>query len=172
MSDMNRRNFLVTAATTAAVLSLPVLQQANEAFAEKAGAPNAPGTATATGTGVDVGPLKSFDKDGVTDTFAPKTKAGLLIIRKDGKLYASSSICTHKGCVVQKRAEDLYCKCHKSVFTFQGNATAGPAQRSGSLPRYAISVNADGHVMVDKTKQFTDKDWDNPASFVKIESAA
>jgi nitrite reductase/ring-hydroxylating ferredoxin subunit len=167
MSDMNRRNFLVTAATTAAVLSLPVLQEGNLAFAEKAGAATQP----AGGAGVDVGPLKSFDKDGVTDTWAAKTKAGLLIIRKDGKLYASSSICTHKGCVVQKRAEDLYCKCHKSVFTFQGNATAGPAQRSGSLPRYAISVNADGHVMVDKTKQFTDKDWDNPASFVKIESA-
>jgi nitrite reductase/ring-hydroxylating ferredoxin subunit len=163
MLDMNRRDFLVTAATTAAVLSLPVLQSA-EAFA--ADAPPAAGGA------VDVGALKSFDKDGVTDAFAAKTKGGFLIIRHDGKIYASSSICTHKGCVVQKRADDLYCKCHRSAFNLDGSATAGPAQRTGSLLRYAISTDANGHVRVDKSKQFYDKDWNDPASFIKVDGTA
>jgi Rieske Fe-S protein len=160
--ELNRRTFLAAAATTVAVLSLPVLE--NGAFAVDA-APAAAG-------GVDVGPLASFKKDGVTDTWAGKGKGEFMVIRQDGKIYASSSLCTHKGCVVTKAAEDFYCKCHRSHFSLQGTATSGPAQRTGSLPRYAISTDANGHVRVDKSKQFTEKQWDDPASFIKVDTAA
>ena len=62
MSEMNRRSFLVSAVTAAAVISLPVLQS----FAE---VPMA-----ATDTPIDAGPVKAFSKDGVTDTWAKKNK--------------------------------------------------------------------------------------------------
>src|SRR3954465_13805766 len=115
MSDeLNRRTFLVAAATTAAVLTLPVLDSASAIAAD----------AAASATGVDVGPLTSYAKDGVTDTWAGKGKGEFLVIRQDGKIYASSSICTHKGCVVAKTADDLYCKCHRSHFSVQGTATS------------------------------------------------
>jgi Rieske Fe-S protein len=161
--ELNRRTFLTAAATTVAVLSLPVLQS------QSAFAADAP---PASAAGVDVGLLTSFKKDGITDTWAGKGKGEFLVIRQDGKIYASSSLCTHKGCVVTKAADDLYCKCHRSHFSMQGTATAGPAQRSGSLPRYAIATDANGHVRVDKSKQFSEKQWDDPASFVRVEGAA
>jgi nitrite reductase/ring-hydroxylating ferredoxin subunit len=160
---MNRRAFLVTAATTAVVLSLPVLDAA---------AADAPAAGAAPAGAVDAGALSSYSKDGVTDTWAAKGKGEFLIIRQEGKLFAASSICTHKACVVQKTADDLYCKCHRSHFSFHGTATQGPAQKSGSLPRYAISQDANGHVLVDKSKKFSEKQWDDPASFIKIEGAA
>ncbi len=158
MSDMNRRNFLVVAgAAAAAVLSLPVLQ----AHAE----PPAGGPATKPSKPIDVGTLKSFDKDGVTATWAKKS-GHFFIIREDGKLYACTSLCTHKNRPLQVKGDELYCPAHKSEFTFQGTVTAGPAKRS--LPRYGISVDDSGHVLVDCTKEFTESKWDDAASFVKI----
>ena len=58
------------------------------------------------------------------------------------------------------------CPTHKSHFTFEGTVTGGPAKRS--LPRYGISVDANGHVLVDCSKEFTEKNWDDENSFVKI----
>ena len=44
---------------------------------------------------------------------------------------------------------------------FEGTATAGPALKSGSLPRYGISKDDKGHVMVDCTKEFSESKWDD-----------
>src|SRR5437660_714866 len=78
MKDMNRRSFLITTAATAAAagLALHVLD-GTAAFA--ADAPSA-GAAPKATTGVDVGTLKSFDKDGVTDTYAGKGKGEFFLI--------------------------------------------------------------------------------------------
>jgi hypothetical protein len=50
------------------------------------------------------------------------------------------------------------------MFTPEGVRTAGPAKTS--LPRYAISVNSDGHIVVDLSRQFPEANWSDPASFV------
>jgi Rieske Fe-S protein len=155
MSDMNRRDFLVTAATTVAVISLPVLQSHSDAAP-----PSGP---------IDVGPLKGFDKDGVTDTWAKKPAGAFFIIRQDGKLFAPSSLCTHKGCVLLDQPPELYCKCHHSHFTIQGAVISGRAKVA--LPRYAVSVDANGHVVVDKTREFPEAQWDAAGSFIVIDKA-
>lgn len=162
-SDMNRRKFILSTAAAVAAISLPVLDDT----ACAADAPAADAPAKPASTSVEVGTLKSFDKDGVTDTFAGKGKGEFFLIREGGKLYASSSICTHKNCVLQKRTDDLYCKCHRSSFGVQGTAQSGPAK--ASLARYAISSDAAGKVRVDKSKSFTEKQWDEAGSFIKIE---
>jgi Rieske Fe-S protein len=165
MSDMNRRNFLITTAATAAATGL-ALHVLNGSPAYAADSTAGADTPPKSSTGVDVGALSSFSKDGVTDTFAGKGKGEFFLIRQDSKLYASSSICTHKNCVLQKTSDDLYCKCHRSHFGFEGTPHAGPAK--SSLVRYAISTDASGKVHVDKSKSFTEKQWDDPASFVKV----
>jgi cytochrome b6-f complex iron-sulfur subunit len=156
MSDLNRRQFLIAAATTAAVISLPVLQSQ---------AQDAPTTKPA-GKAVDVGTLKSFDKDGINDKWSAKKKGGFFVVRGDGKLYACSSSCTHRGVTVAVKDNELVCPAHNSHFSVQGTVTSGPAK--SSLPRYAISVEDNGHVMVDKSKQFAEAHWDDTASFVTI----
>jgi cytochrome b6-f complex iron-sulfur subunit len=160
MNPMSRRNFLMTAAATAAVISLPVLQS----YADDA--PPTPATKPAGGS-VDVGALSSFAKDGITDTFAKSKK--LFVIRQDGKLYAVTSICTHKGAQMVSRGQDIYCPKHKSDFSIEGTVTAGPAKRS--LPRFAISLDDQKHVIVDTSKKFKEVEWTDPVSFIDLKSA-
>ena len=157
MSDsvqVNRRAFLTTVAATAAVVSLPVLQA--QAARKKPVAPDQP---------IDIGKLADYPKDGVTDTWA-KRGGDFFVVRKDGKLFAVSSICTHRFCLVQARDDEYYCACHKSHFTLDGEVTGGPAQTS--LPHYGITLGDDGHVRVDATKEFSEAKWGDPASFVKV----
>jgi nitrite reductase/ring-hydroxylating ferredoxin subunit len=156
MSEMNRRDFLVaTGVAAAAVLSLPVLQNT----AQAAPAPTMPDKP------VDCGDLKDFDKDGVTDKFAKKPNY-FFIVRKDGKLYACLSLCTHKYAPLTVKSDEFYCPKHKSEFTYEGTVTAGPAKTS--LPRYAISKDDKGHVIVDCSKEFSESKWDDAASFIKV----
>jgi nitrite reductase/ring-hydroxylating ferredoxin subunit len=155
MSEMNRRSFLLaTGVAAVSLMSLPVLQ--NSAMAAAPTMPDKP---------VDVGALKDFDKDGVTQTFAKKPNY-IFIVRKDGKLYACLSMCTHKYRPLTVKADEFYCPAHKSEFSFEGTVTGGPAK--SSLPRYAISTDANGHVIVDCSKEFSEAKWDDPASFIAI----
>jgi cytochrome b6-f complex iron-sulfur subunit len=155
MSEMNRRNFLLaTGVAAVGLLSLPVLQSSAEAAAPTM--PDKP---------VDVGALKDFDKDGVTDTFAKKPNY-IFVVRKDGKLYACLSMCTHKYRPLTVKTDEFFCPAHKSEFSFEGTVTHGPA--TDSLPRYAISVDDKGHVIVDCSKEFREAKWDDAASFVVI----
>jgi nitrite reductase/ring-hydroxylating ferredoxin subunit len=155
MSEMNRRDFLVaTGFAAVAVLSLPVLQSSARADAPKM--PEKP---------VDCGELKDFDKDGVTDTFAKKPNY-IFLVRKDGKLFACLSMCTHKYVALTVKSDEFYCNKHHSEFSYEGTVTHGPAK--DSLPRYAISKDDKGHVIVDCSKSFSEKNWDDAASFIKL----
>jgi nitrite reductase/ring-hydroxylating ferredoxin subunit len=156
MPEMNRRNFLfATGVAAAAVLSLPVLQPSVHA----APPPPMPGQP------IDVGELKSFDHDGVYQKFAKRPNF-IFLVREDGKLYACLSMCTHRYRPLTVKDDEFYCPAHHSEFSFAGTVTKGPAE--DSLPRYAISLDEKGHVMVDCSKEFRESKWDDAASFVTI----
>ena len=59
-------------------------------------------------------------------------------------------VCTHLGCVTQWKpdAEMIACPCHGSKFKSDGTKIEGPAPRP--LPHFAISLTADGELLVDK----------------------
>jgi Rieske Fe-S protein len=155
MSEMNRRDFLVaTGVAAVSLMSLPVLQ--NTVMAAGPTLPDKP---------VNAGLLTSYDKDGVTKKYAGKPNY-FFVVRKDAKLYACSSICTHKFRPLTLKDNEFFCPSHKSEFSFEGTVTHGPAR--DSLPRYGISVDDKGQVMVDCTKEFSESKWDDAASFVVI----
>jgi cytochrome b6-f complex iron-sulfur subunit len=64
--------------------------------------------------------------------------------------YAVSAVCTHLGCVTQWKsdADMIACPCHGSKFKADGTKIEGPAPRP--LPHFAISLTADGELLVDK----------------------
>jgi cytochrome b6-f complex iron-sulfur subunit len=156
MSELNRRDFLLaTGVMAVSLISLPVLQSVAEA-AKPPLMPDKP---------VDAGLLSSFDKDGVTQKFAKKPNF-FFVVRNGGKLYACLSMCTHKYRPLTVKSDEFYCPAHNSEFSYDGTVTNGPAENS--LPRYAISVNAGGHVIVDCTQGFSEAHWDDPASFIAI----
>ena len=106
----------------------------------------------------------------MTKTASPRSGARsnrFFVIVDKGKLYAPSSTCTHKGCVLQANtAKDLYCKCHRSDFTLEGYPISGPAKYP--LERYSVTVNENGNVIVDRRKSFDEPQWSDPASFIEV----
>jgi nitrite reductase/ring-hydroxylating ferredoxin subunit len=68
-------------------------------------------------------------------------KPVMLTQPKKGKFKAYSAVCTHQGCVVDKRVTKnrITCKCHNSVFdAATGRVLTGPAKRA--LPGVKIKV--------------------------------
>ncbi len=74
-----------------------------------------------------------------------------IIRAKEGYFYAVSAVCTHLGCITNWKSEDgiIACPCHGSKFDLNGNVIAGPAPRS--LPRFSISLDDRGQLIVDKS---------------------
>lgn len=72
------------------------------------------------------------------------------IVRMPEGFYAVSAVCTHLGCVTQWKSEAkmIACPCHGSKFKPDGTKIEGPAPRP--LPHFAISLTADGELLVDK----------------------
>jgi cytochrome b6-f complex iron-sulfur subunit len=76
------------------------------------------------------------------------------IVRMPEGFYAVSAVCTHLGCVTQWKQDadngkgQIQCPCHGSKFRVDGSKVEGPAPRP--LPHFAISLTADGELLVDK----------------------
>ena len=158
MSDLNRRQFVV-AATAAAACACCFCETADAA--EDAASPAAAG-----GSGpIEVGTKADYPKDGtINDKLAKPKELRVLVVRNEGKIYAMTSTCTHKNCAVKNKNGEIVCPCHGSKYSLHGTSTKGPAK--GSLTRYGITVNDAGKIIVDRSKQFAEKQWDDPGSFI------
>jgi cytochrome b6-f complex iron-sulfur subunit len=156
MDQLNRREFVAAVACAACLCGLG---NAAHLLADE------PTTGPTT---LDVGPKSDYTTDGITTTWM-KVPNRVAVIRHDGKIYACTTICTHKGGTLNKAADDesFVCPNHHAMFDIEGNVTHKPAKRP--LIRYAISVDGDGHVIVDKSTSFTAEQWNDPASFVKVD---
>jgi nitrite reductase/ring-hydroxylating ferredoxin subunit len=69
-------------------------------------------------------------------------KSVMLTQPKKGTFKAFSAVCTHQGCIVDKRVikNRISCKCHNSTFDAStGRALSGPAKRA--LPGVKIKVS-------------------------------
>ena len=122
---MNRRQFLILAATCAA-LTKPSSSYAGNAEQS-----------------IDAGPLGIYASDGLYDKFRD---LGFFVVRKGEKLAALSSYCTHQKCKLKaERDHSFYCRCHGSTFDPGGKVTEGPATRN--LP-VLPTTNSQGHLIV------------------------
>jgi nitrite reductase/ring-hydroxylating ferredoxin subunit len=168
-TELSRRNFVaVTAVTIGACACACESAFAAEGEGDGKGDKEAEKEAKDTGPKqVEVGKLVDFAKDGVVDTFAKPNK--FFLIRDAGRLYAPTAICTHKKCTIKIKKDVLTCPCHNSKFTNAGVPQGGPAKVS--LYRFGISVNDTGVVVVDKTKTFDEKKWEEAGSYVAFPSS-
>lgn len=129
--DINRREFLKLSAATAVVTACGCHAMAGDGSSGVGGL-------------VDAGPVSNFAADGVYSNFR---ELGFFVIRKDGKLFALASICTHRKNQLKAEPDcSFYCKRHGSTFAPDGHVTRGPATRD--LPTLATSVNGAGHLLV------------------------
>ena len=110
---MNRRQFLILAATCAA-LTKPTNSYARDAEQS-----------------IDAGPISIYSSDGLYDKFRD---FGFFVLRKGEKLTALSSYCTHEKCKLKaERDHSFYCRCHGSTFDpgGQGHPRSRDSQFTG-----------------------------------------
>ena len=93
---------------------------------------------------IDAGNAADYASDGVYDRFHD---AGFFVVRQGPKLFAISSICTHRRCALKVQPDrSFYCKCHGSEFDASGHVTEGPAVRD--LPVLPTEIDGRGHLMI------------------------
>jgi nitrite reductase/ring-hydroxylating ferredoxin subunit len=157
MSELNRRQFVILSAATGAA-ACACAGVGAQVFAADPPLPRGP---------VDVGALKDLTaggEDAIVDRFARSNR--VLLVRRGDRLYAPTATCSHKGCAIKAVNGEIRCPCHGARYRVDGTVAKGPAR--DSLTRYAISVNGDGHVIVDTSQKFGEKQWDEPGTFVKL----
>jgi Rieske Fe-S protein len=168
MSDLNRRQFVITTAAAAAAAACCACELVHAAESPAGEKPSGGGGGGFRGPlpkgKFDCGPKTDIASDGVVDKFAKKER--ILIVRDGGKIYAPTATCTHKNCAVKLKQDEIVCPCHGSKFSIQGTSIKGPAK--GSLFRYAIKLDDNGHIIVDRDKQFAEKDWGNPEASIPV----
>ncbi len=69
------------------------------------------------------------------------------LFRKDGRVYAISTVCTHLGCIVKPAPDGFDCPCHGSKFAPDGAVLRGPAPKG--LPWHAVRAAGGGAFVVD-----------------------
>ena len=156
MEQLNRREFVAAIACAACLCGLG---DAAKVLADD----STTGPST-----LDVGPKSAYSTDGITPTWM-KPPNRVAVIRHEGKVYACTTVCTHKRGVlnIAPDGDSFKCPNHGATFDIEGNVTKGPAKKS--LIRYAISLDDSGHIIVDKSKSFGPNQRDDPASFVKAD---
>ena len=93
---------------------------------------------------INAGPAGNYAADGVYDHF---WALGFFIIRRGNKLFALSSICTHRHCRLDAEPNHSFsCPCHGSTFNPDGQVTGGPAKRD--LPTLTTFINEKGELLV------------------------
>jgi nitrite reductase/ring-hydroxylating ferredoxin subunit len=154
MSELNRREFVIAAACAAGACMLCGMSDVAEAAVEA-------------GSGkIDIGTVADYPKDGVYDKLATSKK--LLISRENGKLIAMTANCTHgKGGIVKLNGGTLECPKHHSKFAADGKPTKGPA--NAALFRHSITKGDDGHITVDISKKYGEREWDKEDASLKVE---
>ncbi len=129
---LNRKQFLLLTAAAVAAASCESVSPGGASVAAK------------TARVVDAGPGGSYAADGLYASFLNQ---GFFLVRRQGRLLALSSFCTHRHCKLTPEADrSFYCDCHGSTFDPSGKVTEGPATRD--LPQLPLSIDARGHVLV------------------------
>lgn len=96
---------------------------------------------------VNAGPAGNYAADGVYTAFRNR---GFFLVRRAGKLFALSAICTHKQCKLDAEPDrTFYCPCHGSTFDAEGHVTEGPARRN--LPVFITFTDEQGQLLVKMT---------------------
>lgn len=116
-----------------------------------------------------VGLPDQFPPGSVSTAYAEKFGAWIVHLQGFG-IIAIQTVCTHLGCTPNwlSAEEKFKCPCHGSGFYMTGVNFEGPAPRP--LERFAIRLDTDGQILVDKTKTFKYEkgEWESSDSVVKV----
>lgn len=84
------------------------------------------------------------------NTFTYIADRKLFIYRDHEGVRAVSAVCTHLGCIVEKKDEGFECPCHGSTYNDSGKLLSGAATKD--LPWFVLDRDVDGHIIVDQSR--------------------
>ena len=115
---------------------------------------------------VDIGTLKDFTEDGISEKFTPHD---FFVIRYQDRLFAATTTCPHMGNILCRDPQDatrIVCGAHGSVFDAEGMVVVGPA--TSGLMRLGIVVNSAGHIVVNPKKEFPQDKWTDKGCYIEV----
>ena len=118
---------------------------------------------------VDIGSLKDFAKDGISEAFIQHK---FFVVRFEGRLFAPSATCTHQGNELFRDPQNptrINCSGHESIYDPEGTPVVGPAEHG--LPRLGISLDGKGRIVVDPRRKFEPEQWQEQGSYLEIEQS-
>lgn len=101
------------------------------------------------------GPSGQIDGGNVSDLEIGEARAILdeqvAVLRDAVGVWAVTTICTHLQCDIAYQGsvgtDEIFCECHASTFTPDGDTVSGPATRA--LDNFAVSIDTDGAITID-----------------------
>ena len=131
-----------------------------------AGAATVPRALAAWDDPIPIGKLEEYTADEISEKYI---RHNFFVTRQGGRLFATVATCPHKGNYLVRDMKDstrITCTGHDAVFDAEGKPIEGRVKKG--LARFAISVNADGNVLVDTNKEFEQPQWKSKASYIDL----
>jgi Rieske Fe-S protein len=153
MAELNRRDF-VTATAGSVVL---VVMGGQQIMAKPAADAK---------TTVDIGKPADYPAGAFSDRFAKTEK--LLVAHVGNRIYALTAVCPHRKGTLGVKDGQFGCPRHGSLFSADGKVVKGPAKVP--LVRYGISLDGSGDLIVDKSREFEEDKWNDPAAFYSVKT--
>jgi cytochrome b6-f complex iron-sulfur subunit len=93
-------------------------------------------------TEFDLGPALKYPLNSRTVISEPPA----MLVHTEKGFFALSLVCTHLGCIVEKKDQGFACPCHGSRYDTQGNVTHGPADKP--LKALRVEVTEAGNLKI------------------------
>ena len=71
-------------------------------------------------------------------------------MRQKDRLFVSSSICTHKRCIIERTGAGYSCDCHHSKYTPDGVPIHGPARKPRAGPFHTQTIGKANDAVIRK----------------------
>ena len=112
----------------------------------------------------DAGDVAAFAAQGIHGETA--ATHGFFLVRRGSRLFAPSATCTHQGAPLSASGSRIVCARHGSLFNDEGAVRKGPARIP--LPRFAISLDEQNHVIVDTSVSFPRERWGDSGAYLEL----
>jgi cytochrome b6-f complex iron-sulfur subunit len=92
----------------------------------------------------------------------------VFVVRTSEGVVALLARCTHLGCTPRwlELERKFKCPCHGSGYTAEGVNFEGPAP--APLVRLAVSLDENGFIVVDRSRQFRAGEWRQPGALLRL----